>query len=71
MRPSVTQDRNRHEWRAIAEFLVGVEALARPIECKPEMAADAATGKRSAGAAAAGFRSIPDGNHGDNRGSIK
>lgn len=58
------QERNAHQWRSIAYFLAGVEVLAR---------SDVAAGKRSAADAAqrAGLQALPDGNHGDNRRSIK
>jgi hypothetical protein len=49
-----------HQWQQITAFL----------DSLPQRDADA-TGKRSAGAAAAGVQAIPVGNHGDNRRSIK
>ena len=49
-----------HQWRQITAFL----------DSLPQRDA-AATGERSAGAAAAGSQAIPVGNHGDNRRSIK
>jgi hypothetical protein len=53
--------RASHQWQDVLDF---VQSL--------DLRADAdATGKRSAGAAAAGIQSIPVGNHGDNRRSIK
>lgn len=62
---------NRAEWLHIAAFLD--EFPMRPLEFHARSvgrlasSGDAAPGKRSAGAAAAGLSSIPDGNHGDNR----
>ena len=49
-----------HQWQHVLAFL----------ESLPQRDA-AATGERSAGAAAAGSQAIPVGNHGDNRRSIK
>ena len=49
-----------HHWHHIKAFL----------DTLPQRDA-AATGERSAGAAAAGAQAIPVGNHGDNRRSIK
>ena len=70
------QSRNAHQWRAIAYFLAGFETLATLRALPAAKTAAAAHGKRSAGAAAAGleaagFQALPDGNHGDNRRSIK
>lgn len=58
--PESIQERNRHQWIHVAAFLAGLP-----------LPADAAPGKRSAGAEAAGSQALPDGNHGDNRRSIK
>ncbi len=49
-----------HQWQHVLAFL----------DSLPQRDA-AATGERSAGAAAAGSQTIPVGNHGDNRRSIK
>ncbi|CAN7258431.1 hypothetical protein LJR129_001124 [Acidovorax sp. LjRoot129] len=49
-----------NQWQQITDFIAAL----------PQRDADA-TGKRSAGAAAAGVQAIPVGNHGDNRRSIK
>lgn len=50
-----------HQWQHVLDCLQS-----------HDLRADAdATGKRSAGAAAAGVQAIPVGNHGDNRRSIK
>jgi len=56
-------ERNAHEWRSIAYFLAGVEVLARGAEGAPLAGKEAAQ--------RAGLQAIPDGNHGDNRRSIK
>lgn len=50
-----------HQWQHVLDCL-------QSLDLRPD--ADA-TGKRSAGAAAAGVQAIPVGNHGDNRRSIK
>lgn len=63
--------RNAHQWRAIAYFLSGFEQLSSTQPLQSVKADAAAPGKRSAGAAAAGLTALPDGNHGDNRRSIK
>jgi hypothetical protein len=53
--------RNPHQWQHVLDCLQSLD-----------LRADAdATGKRSAGAAAADVQAIPVGNHGDNRRSIK
>lgn len=62
--------RNAHQWRAISYFLAGFEVMATA-RVQAEKTACAAHGKRSAGAAQAGVSALPDGNHGDNRRSIK
>lgn len=50
-----------HQWQHVLDCLQSLD-----------LRADAdATGKRSAGAAAAGVQAIPVGNHGDNRRSSK
>lgn len=59
--------RNAHQWRAIAYFLAGFEQLSNTHKLQVSKPGCAAHGKRSAGAAQAGFSAIPDGNHGDNR----
>lgn len=62
---------NRGAWLHIAAFLDKFPT--RPLEFHARAVGRlastgaAAPGKRSAGAAAAGLSSIPDGNHGDNR----
>lgn len=70
MNRSLITQRNAHQWRAIAYFLSGFEVLA---SARPALSvsADDRARKRSAGAVAALSRSIPDGNHGDNKRSIK
>lgn len=50
-----------HQWQHVLAFL----------DSLPKQDDAAATGERSAGAAAAGSQAIPVGNHGDNRRSIK
>ena len=62
-RVSTPQGRNFHQWRAIAYFLAGVEVMARGAEGAPLAGKEAAQ--------RAGLQAIPDGNHGDNRRSIK
>ena len=59
--------RNAHQWRAIAYFLAGFEQIFASRILHSEKTDCAAHGKRSAGAAQAGFSALPDGNHGDNR----
>ena len=56
------QGRNAHQWRAIAYFLAGVEVLAN--------GGQAGQAQRRT-APGAGLQALPDGNHGDNRRSIK
>lgn len=62
--------RNFHQWRAISYFLGGFEVLASA-RAQAEKTACAAHAGFSAGAAQAGVSALPDGNHGDNRRSIK
>ena len=59
--------RNVRQWRAIAYFLAGFEQIFASRILHSEKTDCAAHGKRSAGAAQAGFSALPDGNHGDNR----
>lgn len=58
---------NAVQWRSIAYFLSGFKQLPPALE----KTGCAAHGKRSAGAAQAGFSALPDGNHGDNKRLIK
>lgn len=67
--PSV-HGRNFHQWRAISYFLGGFEVMATA-RVQAEKTACAAHAGFSAGAAQAGVSALPDGNHGDNRRSIK
>lgn len=66
---------NRSAWLHIAAFLDQFPTRplafhARHVGALAARHADAAHEKRSAGAAAAGLASVPDGNHGDNRTSV-
>ena len=62
-----TRQRNAHQWRSISYFLSGFHVLARK-------GAQRLEGTRASGEVSgreAGFQALPDGNHGDNRRSIK
>lgn len=55
-------ERNAPQWRSIAYFLAGIEVMAR--------GGQAGQAQRRT-APGADLQAIPDGNHGDNRRSIK
>ena len=64
---------NASHWQAITYFLAGLRRSAPALSAKTRADGHA---KRSAGTAARGlkapgFQALPDGNHGDNLGSIK
>ena len=64
---------NASHWQAITYFLAGLRRSAPALSAKTGADGHA---KRSAGTAAPGlkapgFQALPDGNHGDNKGSIK